>query len=58
MGLGLWFKICFRSTHIAEQYMVSMSPSILAYNFILFKDCFLFLISSILGSVFVLAFGG
>ena len=32
--LGLWFKICFRSTHIAKQHMFSMSPSILAFNFI------------------------
>ena len=32
--VGLWFKICFRSTHVAEQHMFSMSPSILAFNFI------------------------
>ena len=34
IGVGLWFKICFRSTHVAEQPMSSMSPSILAFNFI------------------------
>ena len=32
--LGLWFKICFKFTHIAEQNMFSMSPSILAFNYI------------------------
>ena len=25
--MGLWFKICFRSTHVEEQYLFSMSPS-------------------------------
>ena len=34
IGLGLWFKICFRSTHAAEQHTVSMSPSIFAFDFI------------------------
>ena len=24
IGVGLWFKICFRSTYVAEQYMFSM----------------------------------
>ena len=33
IGVGLWFKICFRSTYIAEQHMFSMSPSILAFDF-------------------------
>ena len=34
IGLGLWFKICFRSTHAAEQHTFSMSPSIFAFDFI------------------------
>ena len=34
IGVGLWFKICFRSTHVAEKHMFSMSPSILAFNYI------------------------
>ena len=33
IGLGLWFKICFRSTHAAEQHKFSMSPSIFAFDF-------------------------
>ena len=33
IGVGLQFKICFRPTQVAEQNMVSMSPSILAFNF-------------------------
>ena len=28
IGEGLWFKICFRSTHVAKQNMFSLSPSI------------------------------
>ena len=32
LGVRLWSKICFRSTHIAEQHMFSLSPSILAFN--------------------------
>ena len=32
--VGLWFKICFMSTHVSEQHMFSMSPSILAFDFI------------------------
>ena len=24
IGVGLWFKICFRSTYVAEQHMFSM----------------------------------
>ena len=32
--VGLWFKICFRSIHVAEQHMVSLSPSILTFDFI------------------------
>ena len=34
LGVGLWSKIRFRSTHVAEQHMFSLSPSILAFNFI------------------------
>ena len=30
--VGLWFKICFWLTHVAEQHMFSMSPSILVFN--------------------------
>ena len=41
IGVGLWFKICFRSTHVAERQMFSMSSSILAFNFIQFKGNFL-----------------
>ena len=41
IGLGLWFKICLRSTYVAEQHIFSMSPSILAFNFIIFKGRFL-----------------
>ena len=33
IGLGLWFKIRFRSTHAAEQHKFSMSPSIFAFEF-------------------------
>ena len=42
IGVGLWFKICFRSTHVAEQHMFSMSPSILAFNSIWFVGNFFF----------------
>ena len=34
IGLGLWFKICFRSTHAAEQHTFSMSPWIFSFDFI------------------------
>ena len=34
IGLGLWFKICFRSTHAVEQHTFSTSPSIFAFDFI------------------------
>ena len=34
IGLGLWFKICLRYAHVAEQHMLSMSPLILAFDFI------------------------
>ena len=34
IGVGLWFEICFMSTHVSEQHIFSMSPSILAFNFI------------------------
>ena len=34
LGVGLWSKICFRSTHVEKQHMFSLSPSILAFNFI------------------------
>ena len=37
IGVRLWFKISFRSTHVAKHHMFSMSPSILAFDFILFK---------------------
>ena len=40
IGVGLWFKICFGSTHVAEQHMFSMSPSIHAFNLILLKGNF------------------
>ena len=33
IGVGLWFKIYFRSTHVAEQYMFYMFPLILASDF-------------------------
>ena len=35
IGVGLWLKMCFGSTYVAEQHMFSMSPSIL--DFILFN---------------------
>ena len=35
IGVGLLFKICFRSNHVEEQYMFSFSPSILALIFYL-----------------------
>ena len=38
IGVGLWFKICFRSTHVTEQHVFSMSLSILSFDFISFKD--------------------
>ena len=25
IGVGLWFKICFRSTHVAEHHMFYMT---------------------------------
>ena len=34
IGVMLWFKICFRSTHVAEQHIFSMSPLILAFDFL------------------------
>ena len=34
IGLGLWFKTCFRSAHAAEQHTFSMSPSIFAFDII------------------------
>ena len=34
LGLGLCFKICLMSPHIAEIHMFSMSPSIFAFNLI------------------------
>ena len=34
IGMGLWFKICFRSTYVAEQHMFPNFSSILAFNFI------------------------
>ena len=40
IGVGLWFKIRFWSTHVAEQHMFSMSPSILAFNLTQFKGFF------------------
>ena len=40
LGVGLWSKIFFRSTHVAKQHMFSLSPSILAFNFIQFKGNF------------------
>ena len=38
--MRLWLKLCFRSTHVAEQHMFSMSPSILAFNLTQFKGFF------------------
>ena len=32
IALGLWFTICFMSTHVAEQNMFSMFPSIFKGN--------------------------
>ena len=40
IGVGLWIKISFMSTHVSEQHMFSMSPSILVFNFIEFKGNF------------------
>ena len=34
LGVGLWSKTCFRSIHVAERHMVSLSPSILTFEFI------------------------
>ena len=34
LGVGLWSKICFRSTHVANQHMFSLFPSILGFNLI------------------------
>ena len=40
LWVRLWSKICFRSTHVAKQHMFSLSPLILAFNFIQFKGNF------------------
>ena len=34
LGVGLWSKICFTSTHVAKQNLFSLSPLILAFDFI------------------------
>ena len=34
LGVGLWSKTCFRSTHVAKQHMFSLSPLILSFNII------------------------
>ena len=36
IGVGLWPKICFRSTHVADQRLFSIVPSILTFDFDLF----------------------
>ena len=35
IGVGLWLKMCFRCTHIAEPHLFSMSPSILALFYLI-----------------------
>ena len=36
LGVGVRFKNCFLSTHIVEQLLFSMFPTILSYKFELF----------------------
>ena len=42
LGLGLCFKNIFMSTHIAQEYMFSIFPSILTFNFDQIYGLFLF----------------
>ena len=41
IGLGYCSKTLFRSTHIAEEHLFSMFPSILTFNFDLLYKTFL-----------------